>query len=119
MCAGRINCEALLKATLGLNSEEAHLYTLVVYSGRMTTSEIVEVCGWDAQTARRYSIMLVERGMFIEIAVDQFESLHPRFALANQYRKRCLELGLEYKRNDKIDRLATFLERHYESVRTK
>jgi predicted transcriptional regulator len=108
-----------LKSVLGLDANEAQLYLLIVHSGKMTVSKIAEACNWNAEKARRHSTMLTEKGMFIEIEDDKFESLHPRFALSNRYRRRCNELGIEYRRNDKVDGLASYLEKYYDLARTK
>jgi hypothetical protein len=117
--ARRRNCDFTLKSVLGLDPNEAQLYLLVVYSGKMTVSKIAEACNWNAENAKLYSNMLAEKGMFIEIEADEFESLHPRFALSNRYRRRCNELGIEYGRNDKVDSLAKYLEKYYDLARTK
>jgi hypothetical protein len=104
---------------LGLDPKEAQLYLLITRSGRMTISKIVETCNWSSEEARLYSTRLVEKGMFIEIKDGEFESLHPRFALSNRYRKRCDELGIKFGRNDQVDSLAIYLEKYYYSARTK
>ncbi len=119
MVARRRNCDIMLKSVLGLEPNEAQLYLLVVYSGKMTVSKIAEACNWNVEKAKLYSIMLMEKGMLIEINDDEFESLHPRFALSNRYRRRCSELGIEYGRNDQVDSLAIYLEKHYDLARTK
>jgi len=117
--ARRRNCDFTLKSVLGLDPNEAQLYLLVVYSGKMTVSKIAEAFNWNSDKAKLYSNMLAEKGMFIEIEADEFESLHPRFALSNRYRRRCNELGIEYGRNDKVDSLAIYLEKYYDLARTK
>jgi predicted transcriptional regulator len=117
--ARRRNCDFALKSVLGLDPNEAQLYLLVVNSGKKTVSKIAEACNWNAEKARLYSTMLTEKGMFIEIKDDEFESLHPRFALSNRYRRKCNELGIEYGRNDQVDSLAIYLEKYYDLARTK
>ena len=113
------NYDLALRSVLGLDANEAHLYLLIVHSGKMTVSKIAEACNWNHEKARLYSTMLTEKGMFIEIEEDKFESLHPRFALSNRYRRRCSELGIEFSRNDKVDGLANYLEKYYDLARTK
>lgn len=119
MVTRRRNCDFTLKSVLGLDPNEAQLYLLVVYSGKMTVFKIAEAFNWNSEKAKLYSNMLAEKGMFIEIEADEFESLHPRFALSNRYRRRCNELGIEYGRNDKVDSLAIYLEKYYDLARTK
>lgn len=117
--ARRRNCDFTLRSLLGLDPNEAQLYLLVVYSGKMTVSKIAEACNWNEEKARLYATMLKEKGMFIEIDDDKFESLHPRFALSNRYRRRCNDQGIGYGRNDKVDSLANYLEKYYDLARTK
>ena len=62
---------------------------------------------------------LVNRGMVIEITKTEFESLHPRFAITNRYRRRCGEDGIPFKKNLKIDNIGIVLEKQYEDARTK
>ena len=111
--------DPVLKLVLGLDPDEAKLYQLVVYSGKMTLSKIAETCNWSTEKAICCSSRLVEKGMFIEIREGEFETLHPRFALSNRYRKRCNELGIEFGRNNQVDSLAIYLEKYYELARTK
>ena len=47
------NCDFTLKSVLGLDPDEAQLYLLVVYSGKMTVSKIAEACNWNMQKAKR------------------------------------------------------------------
>jgi hypothetical protein len=108
-----------MAGVLGLFAEEAQVYLLVVNIGKMTAQQIAQACSWNAEKAEHYSDQLVAKGMFIQITTDEFESLHPRFALANRYRKRCFELGIKYEKNNEVDNLAAQLERYYELARTR
>lgn len=119
MGAPHQNHEYVLRSALGLDLNEAQLFLLVVHSGKMTVSRIAEACKWTVERARFYSSMLRDKGMLIEIGVDEFESLHPRFALSNRYRRRCGELGVEFGRNDQVDSLAVYLEKYYDLARIK
>jgi hypothetical protein len=113
------NHEYILRSALGLDLNEAQLFLLVVHSGKMTVSRIAEACRWTVERARFYSSMLRDKGMLIEIGADEFESLHPRFALSNRYRRRCGELGVKFGRNDQVDSLAVYLEKYYDLARIK
>ena len=119
MIARNKNCDYTLRSVLGLNLDEAQLFLLIVCSGKMSVSKIAETCNWSIDQAVQCSRMLAEKGMFIEIKADEFESLHPRFALSNRYNRRCSELGIEYRRNDRVDSLAIYLEKYYDLARTK
>jgi hypothetical protein len=57
--------------------------------------------------------------MLIEISKLEFESLHPRFAITNRYRRRCEEDGIPFKKNLKIDNMGIILEKPYENARAK
>ena len=119
MAAPHQNYEDILRSTLGLDLNEAQLFLLVVHSGKMTVSKIAEACKWTVERSRFYSSMLRDKGMLIEFGADEFESLHPRFALSNRYRRRCGELGIEFGRNDQVDSLAVYLEKYYDLARIK
>ena len=115
----RKNRDFTLRSVLGLDQDEAQLYLLIVYSGKMTVSKIADAFNWNAEKARLCSTTLMKKGMFIEIKEDEFESLHPRFALTNRFRRRCSELGVGCGRNDHVDSLAIYLEKYYDLARTK
>ena len=69
--------------------------------------------------AKVFLASLVGRGMVIEITNTEFESLHPRFAITNRYRRRCQEDNVPFKKNLKIDNIGIVLEQPYEDARTK
>ena len=73
----------------------------------------------DEQRALQTAKSLVGRGMVIEITKTEFESLHPRFAITNRYRRRCEEDGIPFKKNLKVDNIGIILEKPYEDARTK
>ena len=57
--------------------------------------------------------------MVIEITRTEFESLHPRFAVTNRYRRRCNEDNIPFKKNLRVDNIGIVLEKPYEDARTK
>ena len=71
----------------------------------------------DEQRALAAAKLLVARGMAIEITATEFESLHPRFAITNRYRRRCEEDGIPFKKNLRVDNIGIVLERPYEDAR--
>jgi sugar-specific transcriptional regulator TrmB len=114
------NMEQAITLELKISEDEAKVYIAIVKTGKMDPTKISIALGWsDEQRALAVAKSLVNRGMVIEITDTEFESLHPRFAITNRYRRRCEEEGIPFKKNLKIDNIGIALERPYENARTK
>jgi len=114
------NMEQVITSELKISEDEAKVYIVIVKTGKMDPTKISIALGWsDEQRALAVAKSLVNRGMVIEITKTEFESLHPRFAITNRYRRRCEEEGIPFKKNLKIDNIGIALERPYENARTK
>jgi sugar-specific transcriptional regulator TrmB len=114
------NMEQVITSELKISEDEAKVYIAIVKNGKMDPAKISIALGWsDEQRAHVTAKSLVDRGMVIEITDTEFESLHPRFAITNRYRRRCEEEGIPFKKNLKIDNIGIALERPYENARTK
>ena len=113
------NIEEVLESELGISKQEAKLFVLIVYKGRMTLEMISKVLHWSMDDATSVAKSLVDRGMIIDITKTEYESLHPRFAVTNQYRKRCHEKHLIFKKNIKVDNIGMILESYYNNARIK
>jgi sugar-specific transcriptional regulator TrmB len=114
------NIEQLIISELKISEDEAKVYIAIVKKGKMDPAKISSALGWsDEQRALAAAKSLVNRGMVIEITKTEFESLHPRFAITNRYRRRCEEEHIPLKRNLKIDNIGIVLEKPYEYARTK
>ena len=50
--------------------------------------------------------------MIIEIKENEFQVLHPRFAIVNRYRRLCEEKNIQFKKNLKIDNIGIMLENY-------
>jgi sugar-specific transcriptional regulator TrmB len=112
--------EQVITSELKISEDEAKVYIAIVKTGKMGPAKISIALGWsDEQRALVAAKSLVDRGMVIEITDTEFESLHPRFAITNRYRRRCMEEGIPFKKNLKIDNIGIALERPYENARTK
>ena len=112
--------EQVITSELKISKDEAKVYIAIVKTGKMDPTKISIALGWsDDQRALAVAKSLVNRGMVIEITKTEFESLHPRFAITNRYRRRCEEEGIPFKKNLKIDNIGIALERPYENARTK
>jgi sugar-specific transcriptional regulator TrmB len=114
------NMEQVITSELKISEDEAKVYIAIVKTGKMDPTKISIALGWsNEQRALAVAKSLVNRGMVIEITKTEFESLHPRFAITNRYRRRCEEEGIPFKKNLKIDNIGIALERPYENARTK
>jgi hypothetical protein len=114
------NVEEAIISELKISQDEARVFLTIVKGGKMDPARISDVLGWnDDQRASLAAKSLVDSGMAIEITKTEFESLHPRFAITNRYRRRCEEDGIPFKKNLKVDNMGIVLEELYEDVRTK
>lgn len=122
MAAGNLsNMEDVIISELKISRDEAKVFLAIIKGGRMDPPKISGMLGWnnDDQRALLTAKSLVNKGMAIEITKTEFESLHPRFAITNRYRRRCEEDDLQFKRNVIVDNLGIVLEKTYEDARTK
>ncbi len=114
------NIEQVIISELKISEDEAKVYIAIVKKGKMDPAKISSGLGWsDEQRALTAAKSLVNRGMVIEITKTEFESLHPRFAITNRYRRICEEERIHFKRNLKIDNIGMVLEKPYDDARTK
>jgi predicted transcriptional regulator len=120
MTVNSSNMEQVIISELKISEDETKVYIAIVKKGKMDAAKISGALGWsDEQRALSAAKSLVNRGMVIEITKTEFESLHPRFAITNRYRRRCEEEHMPFKRNVKIDNIGIVLEKPYEDARTK
>jgi predicted transcriptional regulator len=109
--------EELLEAELKISEEEAKLFLLIIHNGRMDTKKISEMLNWSVNEADEVAKSLISRGMVIDITKTEYESLHPRFAVTNRYRRRCEEDNIPFKKNLKVDKIGFILEQPYNDAR--
>ena len=120
MTVNSSNMEQAIISELKISEDEAKVFIAIVKKGKMNAAKISGALDWsDEQRAHSTAKSLVDRGMVIEITKTEFESLHPRFAITNRYRRRCEEEHIPFKRNLKIDNIGIVLEKPYEHARTK
>jgi predicted transcriptional regulator len=120
MTVNSSNMEQVIISELKISEDEAKVYIAIVKKGKMDAAKISGDLGWsDEQRALSAAKSLVNRGMVIEITKTEFESLHPRFAITNRYRRRCEEEHIPFKRNVTIDNIGIVLEKPYDDARTK
>lgn len=120
MAVNLSNVEQAIVSELRISEDEAKAFLAIVKRGKMDVAKLSNVLGWnDERRALAAAKSLVGRGMVIEITATEFESLHPRFAITNRYRRRCEQDGIPFKKNLKVDNIGIVLEKPYEDARTK
>lgn len=120
MAVNLSNVEQAIVSELRISGDEAKAFLAIVKKGKMDAAKLSSALGWnDERRALAAAKSLVGRGMVIEITATEFESLHPRFAITNRYRRRCEEDGIPFKKNLKVDNIGIVLERPYDDARTK
>jgi transcriptional regulator TrmB len=113
------NVEEFLTSELKLLPEESKAFLFIVENGRKHPEKIAESLKFSEEEARKVAKSLVEKGMIINISQSEYESLHPRFAISNRYRRLCEENNIPFKKNLLIDNIGIVLERPFEDARTK
>jgi predicted transcriptional regulator len=113
------NIEEVLESELRISKQEAKLFLLIVYKGKVNAEMISKMLHWSINDADRVAKSLVNRGMIIDITKTEYESLHPRFAVTNRYRRRCEEDHIIFKKNIQLDNIGMLLEGPYNSARIK
>jgi hypothetical protein len=96
------NVEEKLVSELRLSPTQAKIFVLVIKNGKMTAENIAK-----------------DLGGFIDITKLEFESMHPRFAVVNMYRRMCARENIQFKKNLLVDNISIVLEKPYDDARTK
>jgi sugar-specific transcriptional regulator TrmB len=113
------NVEEFLISELKLSKQESKTFLFLVKNGRKDVKKIAESLESSEQEASNVADSLVAQGMIINISGSEYESLHPRFAISNRYRRRCEEDNIPFGKNLLIDNIGIILERPFEHARTK
>ena len=113
------NIEEALVSELKISREETKVFVLIIKNGKMDNEKIAKLLNWSIEDTDKVVKSLINLGMVIKINESDYESLHPRFAITNRYRRLCQEYNLPFKKNLKIDNIALLLERPYDHARTK
>lgn len=119
MAVNLANVEQAIVEELRISAEEARTYVAIVKTGKMDADRLSKAAGLGREQAQQVAESLVARGMVIEITKTEFESLHPRFAVTNRYRRRCAEDGVPFAKNLRVDNIGIVLEKPFEDARTK
>ena len=93
------NAEEVIIYELGVSAEESKIFIHIVKNGRVTIDQISSLIGCSHERGSQLANSLVNNGMIIEIRINEYECLHPRFAINNRYRKRCEEYNIFFNNN--------------------
>ena len=111
--------EEKLVSELKLTSIQAKVFVLIVKGGKKSAKEIAQTIGISNLQALDTAKSLVDLGGFIDITKTEYESMHPRFAVVNMYRRMCLRENIPFKKNLLVDNISIVLEKPYDDARTK
>jgi predicted transcriptional regulator len=111
--------EENLVSELRLSPVQAKVYVLVVKNGKMTAAAIAQHLNISEDEAGQAATSLIQNGGFIDITKTEFESMHPRFAVVNMYRRMCERESIPFKKNLLVDNMSIILEKPYDDARTK
>jgi sugar-specific transcriptional regulator TrmB len=112
------NVKKYLIRELKLSDEESESFLFIIKNGKSNLEKIAESSKCSKNKVFDTLESLVEKGMIINISAE-YESLHPKFAIVNRYRRLCQNDNLPFKKNLLIDSLGTVLQRPFEDARTK
>ena len=111
--------EENIVSELRLSPIQAKVYVLVVKKGKMTAGAIAQHLNISEDEANQAATSLIQNGGFIDITKTEFESMHPRFAVVNMYRRMCERENIQFKKNLLVDNISIILEKPYDDARTK
>ena len=111
--------EENIVSELRLSPVQAKVYVLVVKKGKMSAQEMAHHLNISEDEAHQAATSLIQNGGFIDITKTEFESMHPRFAVVNMYRRMCERENIPFKKNLLVDNISIILEKPYDDARTK
>lgn len=113
------NAQENLVKEVKLDTLQAKVFVTLVSNGKMRPDRIGEMLDADGQEVREACRRLVDLGGVIELNEDEFECMHPRFAVVNMYKRMCQRQGVEFKKNTMVDNIGVALEPLFDNARTK
>ncbi|MDE1811862.1 MAG: hypothetical protein KGH86_05260 [Thaumarchaeota archaeon] len=111
--------EENIVSELRLSPIQSKVYVLVVMKGKMSAKDIANALNISEDDAHKVATSLIQNGGFIDITKTEFESMHPRFAVVNMYRRMCERENILFKKNLLVDNISIVLEKPYDDARTK
>ena len=97
---------------LELSEEEAEIFLALIKEEKTSSTNFIRHFGWNVEKMIENCKKLEQKGMIIELNENEFQALHPRFAIVNRYRRLCAEKNIQFKKNIKIDNIGIMLENY-------
>ena len=101
-----------LTEDLELCNDEAEIFLAIVKSEKTSSSSFKINPKLTKEKTIEICKNLEQKGMIIEINKNEFQVLHPRFAIVNRYRRICEEKNIKFKKNVKIDNIGIMFEKY-------
>jgi predicted transcriptional regulator len=95
---------------LELCEEEAEIFLALIKEEKTSSENFKKLFNHKTEEWVKNCKKLEQKGMIIEINKNEFQALHPRFAIVNRYRRLCEEKNIQFKKNIKIDNMGIMLE---------
>ncbi|HJU79375.1 MAG TPA: helix-turn-helix domain-containing protein [Nitrososphaeraceae archaeon] len=112
------NIKDSLMSKINLSELEALVFLYLIKNDKTPLERISGDLNLPLKEAEELLNGLIEKGMILELS-GVYQTFHPKFSIINAYRRHCLKIGIEFKKNIQIDSLASSIERMHESARTK
>jgi predicted ArsR family transcriptional regulator len=103
---------------INLSDIEAQIFLYLIKNGKTSLEKISNDLNLSLKEARQLLEDVVEKGLILELS-GMYQTFHPKFSIINAYRRHCMKMGIEFKKNVQVDSLASSIERIHESARTK
>ena len=97
---------------LELCEKEAEIFLALIKEEKSSSENFKKLFNGTTEELIKNCKNLEQKGMIIEINKNEFQVLHPRFAIVNRYRRLCEEKNIRFKKNIKIDNIGIMLERY-------
>ncbi len=97
---------------LELCEKEAEIFLALIKEEKTSTINFKKYFNFTDEDMVENCKKLEQKGMIIEINRNEFQVLHPRFAIVNRYRRLCDEKNIQFKKNLKIDNIGIMLEKY-------
>ncbi|MER5175198.1 MAG: hypothetical protein ABJB76_09475 [Candidatus Nitrosocosmicus sp.] len=97
---------------LELCEKEAEIFLALIKEEKTSTINFKKYFNFTDEDMVENCKKLEQKGMIIEINKNEFQVLHPRFAIVNRYRRLCEEKNIQFKKNIKIDNIGIMLEKY-------
>ena len=101
-----------LIAELELSHDEAEIFLRLIKAEKTSSNNFNIHSNYTKEKTIGICKELEKKGMIIEISNNEFQVLHPRFAIVNRYKRMCKEKEMEFKKNTKIDNIGLMLEKY-------